>query len=88
VRKHAGTGQARVRLSSEDSGLRLVIEDDGPGLPSDPAPGHDGKHLGIRAMHERAAILGGTLTIVSSPGAGTTVIAEVPLPTSAKDYQA
>lgn len=87
VRKHAGTGQARVQLSSEGAGLRLVVEDDGPGLPAQPAPGLEGRHLGIRAMHERAAILGGVLTIISGPGSGTRVIAEVPLPPSTKDDQ-
>lgn len=85
VRKHAGTGQARVQLSRNDQSLRLVVEDDGPGLPTDLSPAVAGRHLGLRAMHERAAILGGTLTITSSPTTGTRVTADVPLVLPNKD---
>ncbi|NTU82628.1 MAG: response regulator [Chloroflexales bacterium] len=80
VRKHAGTGHAVVQLTREGLCLRLTIEDNGPGLPSDPEPGPAGAHLGLRAMHERAALLGGTLIITSAPGVGTRIVAEVPLP--------
>jgi signal transduction histidine kinase len=38
----------------------------------------DGK-LGLVGMRERAALLGGKLTIESTPGMGTTVFVDVPL---------
>lgn len=82
VRKHAGTGHARVWLAREGASLRLTIEDDGPGLPPSPGPGPSGGRLGLRGMHERAALLGGTLAISSAAGAGTRIVAEVPLPTT------
>jgi len=39
--------------------------------------------LGVFGMRERATLLGGTLTIESTPGSGTTVFVEVPLRTEA-----
>jgi PAS domain S-box-containing protein len=79
VRKHAGTSSARVSLSREGACLRLTIEDDGCGLPPNYAADPAGRHLGLRGMRERAALLGGQLAISSSPGQGTQVVAEVPL---------
>ena len=37
-----------------------------------------GDHFGLLGMRERAEALGGTLTVESKPGAGTTVVVEVP----------
>ena len=88
VRKHAGTGHAVVRLTQEATGLRLSVEDHGPGLPVVPAPSLFGEQMGLRAMHERAEILGGTLTILSAPGVGTHVIAEVPFPQISQEHTA
>jgi signal transduction histidine kinase len=34
--------------------------------------------LGLSGMRERVALVGGRLTVESSPGAGTTLVAEVP----------
>ena len=36
-------------------------------------------HVGLRSMPERAAKMGGTVTIESAPGSGTQVVARVPL---------
>ena len=53
--------------------LRLVVTDDGIGLPEDV------QESGLRNIRERATKLGGTCTIESSPGEGTTVTWTVPL---------
>jgi signal transduction histidine kinase len=45
--------------------------------PAEIAHREDG-HWGIAAMHERAEAIGGRLTVVSDPGAGTTVEMRVP----------
>jgi signal transduction histidine kinase len=55
----------------------LTVADDGVGF--DPAtPGLRARRLGLTSMEERARALGGTLSIESAPGAGTTVRLEVP----------
>jgi signal transduction histidine kinase len=76
VVKHAQAARVTLRLTSDCRQLVLAISDDGRGFDSSAAfPGH----LGLRSMHERVARLDGALSIESVPGAGTTVIARVPL---------
>jgi signal transduction histidine kinase len=54
------------------------VRDDGSGF--DPgAAAHRSRRLGLTSMEERATALGGTLTIDSAPGEGTTISLEVPL---------
>ena len=53
-----------------------MVEDDGRGFTRNAA----GEGLGLLGMGERLALLGGKLKVESSPGAGTTIVAEVPLP--------
>lgn len=58
--------------------LQIEVRDDGVGFdPSERAI--RSRRLGLTSMHDRAHALGGQLTIESSPGAGTTVRAEVPV---------
>ena len=54
----------------------MIVEDDGRGLDVEEAL-RSGR-LGLLGMRERAEMLGGTLTIESSPGHGTTIYATVP----------
>lgn len=75
ARKHAGARTVALTLTEDREGLRLVIDDDGRGLP-DPDP--RGHAFGLRSMHERMAMIGGTLTITARPGGGTRVIARLP----------
>jgi signal transduction histidine kinase len=57
--------------------LVLRVSDDGRGF--DPrARGLRARRLGLTSMHERAASLGGDLTVASAPGQGTTVELRVP----------
>ena len=59
-----------------------MVEDDGRGFDPEPAlAASAAEHrLGLLGMRERVALVGGTLTVESDPGRGTTVIARVPLP--------
>ena len=76
--RHATPGRIEVMLNYHAKGARLEIHDDGCGfVPSGEKSGPAG-HYGIRGMHERADRARGTLEIRSSPGEGTTVIAEAP----------
>jgi signal transduction histidine kinase len=74
---HSKSTQLEVGLNySRD--LTVRVRDNGVGI--DPAVVEKGKqgHLGLRGMRERAARIGGKLTVVSSPNAGTEVALVVP----------
>jgi signal transduction histidine kinase len=66
ARRHAGAAHAWVTIG-ERAGLRYVsVRDDGAGFEADPSTGQ-----GLRNMRERAAAIGGALSLRSSPGSGT-----------------
>ncbi len=73
--KHARATRAWVTLTREDGRVTLEVRDNGVGFdPSGEFPGH----LGLRSMTERATSSGGTLSIESEPGVGTTIRISVP----------
>lgn len=74
VRKHAHARSATVRLGYDPDAVRLEIRDDGAGFDPDRVNGG----YGLRGMRTRVSEAGGTLTVRSSPGAGTQVSARVP----------
>jgi signal transduction histidine kinase len=75
VTKYAAATRVRIRLSSRDGRLRLVIRDDGKGFDPGSADVHG---LGLQGMRERADLIGGTLVIRSAVGDGTSVELEAP----------
>ncbi len=67
--RHGQPATLEIRLSYEKSFVHLQIEDDGSGfVASEEMAG-----FGLRSMRKRAAAIGATLEICSSPGAGTRV---------------
>jgi len=71
-----------VVIERVDGMLRLMIEDDGGGFDMGAAPEHTTERnggLGLAGMRERLALIGGTLEIESSIGAGTAIFARIPL---------
>jgi signal transduction histidine kinase len=74
--RHAGARQVRLRLAASDDRLELTVSDDGVGFEPN-APAIRSRRLGLTSMEERAQAVGGTLTIESRPGHGTTVRLEV-----------
>lgn len=74
VVRHAAAGSCWVRLGRDPGGLEVTIADDGTGPPADLRAG-----VGITAMRERAAELGGTCTVTERPGGGTLVRAVLPI---------
>ena len=77
---HAKVSEAAVTLRSEDGMIIAEIRDEGCGFefPSPGAEPDDG-HIGLVGMRERAEAVGGSLTVQTSPGKGTTVRASVPM---------
>lgn len=74
VRKHAHARNCTVSLAVDDGHLQLEVSDDGVGLAAG-----NGTGIGLVAMRERAAELGGTLSVASSAGTGTRLRARLPL---------
>jgi signal transduction histidine kinase len=74
--RHAAATRVEVRLHEGDGGIVLEVADDGRGFDPD-AGAVRATRLGLTSMEERARRLGGTLTIDSAPGRGTTVRLEV-----------
>jgi signal transduction histidine kinase len=76
VARHAEASGVTVRLVCQGGALHLEIEDDGCGF--DPT-GVAQMSSGISDMQDRAYLVGGGLTVDSSPGAGTCVSCRLPL---------
>jgi len=88
VARHAAAEHVSVLLERRRASVKLIVEDDGRGfdvagaggVPLRFAQAQDSpERLGLYGMRERASLLGGTLTIESSPGTGTAIFVEVPL---------
>jgi signal transduction histidine kinase len=75
VARHAEAKGVSVRLVESASRLELMVSDDGKGIE----PGKRRRGLGLLGMEERVRELGGTFTLSSAPGAGTTIRVEIPL---------
>lgn len=77
---HAGAGtRVRVRLARSGGGWRLAVRDEGCGFdPAALAARGGAGGLGLAYMHQRIELLGGTLSLDSAPGAGCTILAELP----------
>jgi two-component system, NarL family, sensor histidine kinase UhpB len=81
ARKHANTSKVRVELKREGKkgeALMALIKDWGMGFQPDKVC-YGEQHLGLLGMRERARLLGGTCTIASGPGQGTSVLIRIPL---------
>jgi len=75
--RHSGAARVDVTLERSGPGAVLRVTDDGSGF--DPRTvRRAGRHLGLVSMRDRAGGVGGTLTVESAPGKGTTIEMEVP----------
>jgi signal transduction histidine kinase len=79
--KHSGATRAELELSLAAGRVRLRVGDNGRGFRPDGQRTFDPLRggLGLEGMHERAALIGGTVSIRSNEGHGTEVVAELPL---------
>jgi len=76
VRRHSGVVLAHVTITEDERVVRAMVTDAGRGFEVD-AVGNE--RLGIKeSVVARLAELGGSARLFSSPGAGTTVLLEVP----------
>ena len=83
VIKHAGASHASVLVFQHPDSISLLVEDDGRGFDEGtPASERIEGGLGMRGMHERAALLHGQLVVESTPGEGASIRVTLPLPAS------
>lgn len=76
--RHAGGADVGIVVDAPDHRLRVEVADRGPGFDVATIGGTDG-HLGLLGMRERVESLGGEFAIKSAPGAGTRLVATLPL---------
>jgi signal transduction histidine kinase len=77
VARYAEVDRVRVRLDLDDRRLQIEIEDRGKGFDLE----HTEKSsFGVSGMQDRAYLVGGELSIHSSPGFGTQISCQIPLP--------
>jgi signal transduction histidine kinase len=81
VARHAQARSVGVLLEHRGSTVLLMVEDDGKGFDVTQVMGSSLRtsNLGLYGMQERSSLLGGTLAIESTPGAGTALFVEIPL---------
>jgi signal transduction histidine kinase len=79
ARKHAPGAAVRMQLEEIGDVLHFSVRDDGPGFTPQPSAASPGGR-GLRNVTARIAAVGGTISIQSAPGAGTTVEGAVPVP--------
>lgn len=78
VAKHAKATECEVRLTQLSDRLLLEVHDNGIGFLDDTDRPIVARGLGLVSVRERAARLGGTFNIISSPGEGTRLIVTFP----------
>jgi PAS domain S-box-containing protein len=78
IARHAQVRQAAVRLWADAETLTIQVEEEGVGFDPE-AVMAAGRSSGLTGMHERVRLLGGRLAIDSAPGAGSHLLAELPL---------
>jgi signal transduction histidine kinase len=72
--RHAAASVIEIVVRAEHDGMVLEVTDDGCGLPPEPAGG-----VGFASMHERAAAVGGSLSVSPRAGGGTVVRCRFPM---------
>ena len=75
--RHAQATRADILLERRGNHLVVVVEDNGVGFDLTTPKTNQ---LGVLGMRERADMLGGSMTVESAPGKGSTIILEVPCP--------
>ena len=81
IAKHAGASRVSLILERHTDYVSVIVEDDGIGMAVDSAPVRNevGSPIGLIGIKERIALVGGTITLESAPGRGTTLFVRIPL---------
>jgi signal transduction histidine kinase/ligand-binding sensor domain-containing protein len=77
--RHAHARRIHLEITYSPDSVTLRVDDDGCGFEGDRNAVHETNHYGLTTMKERAEELGGTFTITTGAGQGTSVEAVIPL---------
>lgn len=86
IAKHAEAKEASIILTQSNERICAIIEDDGVGFDQEEIEeeGSNGETvrigLGLRGIGERVSIMQGVFTVESTPGEGTTLYVDIPIP--------
>ena len=75
IAKHSGATRASVFIAPIDTGVQIVVTDNGQGGAR---VDRTGRHTGIAGLIDRVEAARGTLNLTSPAGGPTTVVVEVP----------
>lgn len=76
--KHAKAGRIDITADFTEQHLRLEIRDDGQGMNLQESNNGNGSGLGLKSMHNRAALIGASFNLESTPGKGTSITIILP----------
>jgi two-component system sensor histidine kinase DegS len=81
IRKHSNATEVVVKIHTYDGGIKIIICDNGIGFKTDVILNSSLmlEHMGLVGMQERAKLIGGSMNVDSTPGAGTSVILSIPV---------
>jgi signal transduction histidine kinase len=82
VARHAQASRVDVSIQKRPAAVRMQIRDNGKGFQVQRAfEAKKNNRLGLLGMRERVEMVGGSFTVLSVPGNGTTIRAELPVRT-------
>ncbi len=79
IARHSRATHVWVEIQREADRVQVCVRDNGQGFNLEETLQSSGRGLGLLGMQERMALIGGTLRLISSPGEGTCVYAQVNL---------
>jgi two-component system sensor histidine kinase DegS len=79
ARKHSRASRVMVSIAQIDQAVFVAVSDNGRGFSPERVTTHLMGGAGLRGMRERATLVGGTLTVDSAPGEGTTIELQIPI---------
>jgi signal transduction histidine kinase len=81
ITRHAHADRASLSLEFSSKTVTLKVEDDGVGfnMPDNPAEYAAKGHFGLLGLKERAELIGASLSIITSPGKGTSLTVTLPV---------
>ncbi len=81
IARHGEASRVSISIAVQPGQVDFLVEDNGKGFdlqkPEEPAPWGSG--IGLASMKERARLVGGSLQILSRPGAGTKISFSIPI---------